>query len=414
MFLFGGSALLAVAAIHERSRLQWGGYLAIAGAVLIKGPLALALCGLTLLVAAALSTDLRRRLFGLQWVMGIALVIAVSAPWFVYMYLRFRQAFVDGYILDENVRLFAASRFGNQPHFWFYFQILAAGLLPWTGLLLGRIADHLRAVWRGEKLDAVETLLWAWTIAIVGFFTASTFKLDHYVFPAAPALCVICARAFVDCREHHDERRHRFARLGLLSVGPLLAGVGVACGYFLIARLDLPRGAFVVPILLTIGGAVLTLRLNVRGARPPRVPWIVSGAMLVVYASVVLWVIPAIEQHKVVDDIARWVAARAGANDRVASYRLNRWNPSFRFYVGRHTEFLEDAQEAKAFFARSEPYYCVMRRDAYDDFVAAGVKFTVSMEQEGMAATTGRVLWRNRIPTARFVVVTSDRERREP
>src|SRR5258708_8285653 len=66
MLLFGGSALLAVAAIHERSRLQWGGYLAIAGAVLIKVPLALALCGLTLLVAAALSAHLRRPLFGLH------------------------------------------------------------------------------------------------------------------------------------------------------------------------------------------------------------------------------------------------------------------------------------------------------------------------------------------------------------
>jgi len=410
MFLFGGSALLAVAALNDRPRLQWGGYLAIAGAVLIKGPLALALCGLTLLIAAAFSVDLRLRLFGLRWVMGVALVVAVSAPWFVYMFLRFRQAFVDGYILDENVRLFAASRFGNQPHFWFYFQILAAGLLPWTGLLLGRIADDVRAVWRGEKLDAVETLLWAWTIAIVGFFTASTFKLDHYVFPAAPALCLICARAFVDCRVRHGDDRHRFARFGLLTIGPLLVAVGLGCGYFLIARLDLPRMAFVVPILLTIGGAVLTARVNVRGGRPPRVPWIVSGAMLIVYASVIVWVMPALEQHKVVDDVARWVAARAAAGDRVASYRLNRWTPSFRFYVGRHATFLEDAHEAAAFFARPEPYYCVMRREAYDEFVASGVKFTLLLEQEGMSATTGRVLWRNQIPTARFVVV-ANRER---
>lgn len=40
------------------------------------------------------------------------------------MYLRFEQAFVNGYILDESVRLFAGSRFANQPGFWFYFRIL--------------------------------------------------------------------------------------------------------------------------------------------------------------------------------------------------------------------------------------------------------------------------------------------------
>ena len=44
-------------------------------------------------------------------------------------------------------------------------------------------------------------LLWAWTAVIVAFFTLSTFKLDHYVFPAAPALCLLCARAWGDVRE---------------------------------------------------------------------------------------------------------------------------------------------------------------------------------------------------------------------
>src|SRR5438876_745195 len=70
-------------------------------------------------------------------------------------------------------------------------------MLPWTGLLVGRLIDDLRAEWRNESSDAVEVMLWMWTAAIVGFFTLSTFKLDHYVFPAAPALCLLCARAWI-------------------------------------------------------------------------------------------------------------------------------------------------------------------------------------------------------------------------
>ena len=42
LFLFGGAALLAVAALRERPRLQWPGYLSIALAVTVKGPVALA------------------------------------------------------------------------------------------------------------------------------------------------------------------------------------------------------------------------------------------------------------------------------------------------------------------------------------------------------------------------------------
>ena len=138
MFMFGGAACLAVAALHDRPRLQWLGYLAIALGVQTKGPIALVLCGLTMLLLMALSADLRRRLLALRWAWGLAVIAAVSAPWFVYMYVRFKDGFVNGYVLDENFRLFAGSRFANQPGFWFYFQILAAALLPWTGLLIGR------------------------------------------------------------------------------------------------------------------------------------------------------------------------------------------------------------------------------------------------------------------------------------
>src|SRR5439155_1696766 len=161
----------------------------------------------------------------------------------------------------------------DQPGGWFYFQILATALPPWTALVVGRLIDDVRAVWRGGRLDTLEVLLWAWTAAVVGFFSLSTFKLDHYVFPAAPALCVVST----------------------------------------------------------------------------------------------------LEQRKVVPEVARWVSARAHSGDRIASFRLNRWNPAFRFYVDRSMTFLEDPAEAATFFSEPGSFYCVMRRSAYDEFVAKGV-----------------------------------------
>src|SRR5438034_1245697 len=46
-FLFGGCAMLALAALRGPRRLQWYGYVALALAFLVKGPLALVLTGLT-------------------------------------------------------------------------------------------------------------------------------------------------------------------------------------------------------------------------------------------------------------------------------------------------------------------------------------------------------------------------------
>jgi 4-amino-4-deoxy-L-arabinose transferase-like glycosyltransferase len=409
LFTFGAASCVTVAVLRDRPHLQWLGYVLLALGVLTKGPIALVLCGLTFLIAIASSADLRRRLLGLRWAVGLLVVVAIAAPWFVYMYLRFRQAFVDGYVLDENFRLFATSRFANQPGFWFYFQILAAGLLPWTGLLLGRLVDDLRKLRRRERLDDLEILLWSWVLAVVGFFSFSTFKLDHYVFPAAPALCLICARAWSDVRADQWASKNTGSRLGLHLIGPFLVTVGLGCGYFLIARLELPTSAAIVPAVLVLSGVILTAVTNVRGGLPPRAPWLVMVALVTTYAGLIVYVLPALEQRKVVPDIAHWVASHAQPADRIASYRLNRWLPAYRFYVGRHATFLEEPAEADAFFGSPEPFYCVMRRNTYDEFVARGIPLRVVYEREGISATSGRALWRSYTPLVRFVVVTRSR-----
>jgi 4-amino-4-deoxy-L-arabinose transferase-like glycosyltransferase len=412
LFLFGGASLLAVAALQNRPRLQWGGYLLVALAVLTKGPLAFVLTGLTLLLSCAFSRELRQRLFRLRFILGFVLIVLVAAPWFVYMWLRFHDGFVNGYVLDENISLYARNRFNARADPWFYFRVLAAGVLPWTGLLLGRLYDDVRNRFRGnDPPDHFDVLLWAWIIAIVGFFTFSHFKLDHYVFPAAPAIALLCARAWTDLRARTLDGLTTGSRLGFHTVGPILVVAGAGGGYFMIARLELPPLAIAVPIVMLIAGGVITARASLGNWKAPRVPWIALAALGITYAGILLFVIPKLEERKVVPDVARWVAGHAQPTDRVAIYRLNRWSTAFRFYVDRHTPHLESASEAKAFFSERQPFYCVMLRPAYEEFVAQGVPLTLAYEREGMWATSGRALWRRRIPSTRFVVVRRSEER---
>ncbi len=407
-FLFGGASLVAVAALGERPRLQWYGYLAIALAVLTKGPLALVLCGLALGLAAVLSRQVRARFSRLRLVSGLAVVLAVAAPWFVYMVVRFGRPFVDGYLLNENIRLYAIDRFtpteSSSP--WFYLRVIGAALLPWTALIVGRLVDEGRAWLRGEgSIDTVDVLLWSWTIAVVAFFTFSRFKLDHYVFPAAPSLCVIGARAWISLGERSGRSRLQGTRAGQLMVGPSLVVAAGALAWLLIARLELPGAALIVPVVLGAAGVAVGLRVRMQ-SRQPGIPWVVFAALLVTYVGALVWVLPALETRKVIPDVARWVASRATAADRVATYRLNRWNTAFRFYVGRDVAMIDAPEAARALFGGAEPFYCTMLSDAYDDFVAHGAPLRVAYERDGMWATSGRVLWRRPAPLTRFVVVT--------
>jgi len=93
-----------------------------------------------------------------------------------------------------------------------------------------RLVDDLRRVARKERLDNVEVLLWAWLVVVIGFFSLSAFKLDHYVFPAAPAACLLCARALSSLGGGPRTAEQAWSRIGLLLVGPVLAAIGVGTG----------------------------------------------------------------------------------------------------------------------------------------------------------------------------------------
>ena len=406
--LFAGVGLVAVAALRDRPRLQYAGYLLVAAAVMIKGPLAFVLCGLTMGLAIAASADLRRRLLGLRWITGLVMAVVIAAPWFVYMYLRFRGDFVAGYVLDENIKLFATERFGDQPPFWFYFQILGTGMLPWTAIVIGRFVDDVRAARERRGPDSLEVLLWAWTIAVVGFFTFSRFKLDHYVFPAAPALCLLCARAWMDVRHAPDAPEHRGARAGIRFVGPFLIVMAGVAAYFLLRQFDLPAATLAVPAIIAICGIVITAGLDSRAGRLPRTPWIALTAMGAIYAALIVAVMPALEQQKVIPDVARWVATRATPETRIASYQLNRWNTAFRFYVDRHVAMIDSDDKLLEFLESSPdaPFYLVMLQSGYEEFLQRGVPLRAVYAREGMWATSGRALWRTGVPPTRFVVVT--------
>jgi 4-amino-4-deoxy-L-arabinose transferase-like glycosyltransferase len=307
--------------------------------------------------------------------------------------------------LNENGSLFASNRFNTKFDPLFYFRVLAAGLLPWTGLAIGRLWDDVGA-FREGTLDDIEILLWCWALAILGFFTASRFKLDHYVFPAAPALCLVCARAWADVRTRVASRSNTGARIGAQTIGPILVIAGTGGGYFMIARLDLPNAAIIAPVVMLVAGIVVTARISFGHTKLPDSPWITLATMAATYAAVVTWVLPALEQHKVIPDVGRWVAARSAEGARVGTYRLNRWSNAFRFYVDRHVSHMNGADEAREFFETTGPGYAVMTSQFFDELTAQGVPLQVEYEREGMWVTSGRALWRRRETPTRFVVVS--------
>jgi len=411
-FLFGGAALLSVAALKDRPRLQYLGYVSIALATLTKGPIAIVLSALVFLLAIAVSRDARQRFLGLRWFAGSVIVLAIAAPWYVYMLRIHGDAFLNGYFLNENLFLFSRPMYGGQPPWWFYLQVLGTAMLPWTGLVLGRLYDDVQAVrTRRVPIDTFEVLLWVWVVAIVGFFSFSQFKLDHYIFPAAPALYLLVARSWTEIRVRTTRLAATGVRIGWHTVGPCLAVAGIVIGVLILYRFDVPDIALVMSAALTAVGMVVSL-MPLRTARAARAPWLVVAALGVTYAGVLVWIAPALERQKVVPELARWVAKHADSEERVAAYTMNRWEPALRFYAGRHIDVLQGPDGARRFFELPEPFVCVMKRSDYKEFVASGIPLRIVHARHGLSVTSAKALWRDRPESTQYVVVTHARHAR--
>src|SRR6185436_11795128 len=84
-----------------------------------------------------------------------------------------------------------------------YVRVFAGGFFPWSAILVGRAIDLFRQR-RFTSWQTEERLLWLWAAVILLFFSVARFKLDHYIFPAAPACCLIAARAWREAAQEAD------------------------------------------------------------------------------------------------------------------------------------------------------------------------------------------------------------------
>ena len=167
----------------------WSPWPVLALAVLTKGPVALVLMALTLLLFAALQADaatLRRRLRPLT---GIALAALLALPWYGLALLREGRPFWDSFFGYHNLQRFTAVVNNHLQPWWFFGPILVVASLPVTPLLLLGLRRALGPWPLRSVPPAVSLLRFAacWLLAVLAFFTIAATKLPSYWLPATPA-----------------------------------------------------------------------------------------------------------------------------------------------------------------------------------------------------------------------------------
>ncbi len=409
-FLFGALACLLVAAKHGRRGIEVTGYALLTLAVMTKGPVALLLVALFIGAGYLGGEQLRQRLRTLRWIRGLVAVALAASPWFIWMAARFGKQFVQAYLLAGNLWYFTQPvAFSSRPvSHTFYIRVFATAFFPWSLIAAGRGADVLRGIRRGVRVSVDERLLWIWLLAIVGFFSAARFKLDTYIFPAAPVCCLLSARAWRSAALD-DFASTRGARWAVLAVaGMLIVGGSFASVYLFELDLNLPAAAVALPLTLTIGGILQLARHARRKWRAPLTAIVPVVTLLVSYVIVGAIGFPVLEQTRPTAFVARRLQQMTPDSAPTALYRLERWRASLRYYSNRPIKRLDTPDQAREFLSQERRVYIVLLRREYEALRAAGLPIYSVMERRAIVGTTGRGLRKQRWG---FLVVASNMPR---
>jgi 4-amino-4-deoxy-L-arabinose transferase-like glycosyltransferase len=328
-FLFGAIALLIVAAMENRRWLQVPAFILLSLAAQIKGPFVFIVVPAAAVVAC-LSKDTRAYVLRIAWIPGLIAAGVLSLPWFVLMWRRFGDVFIRDYVLYNNVQLFAAPLYRKSFHPFFYLRSGAASLFPWSLLLAGVAYGALRARVRAETMSPRRVVLWAWTVTVLVFFSASRFKLDHYIFPIVPAASLLVADAW--------QRRASW--------------------------------------------------------KWSRAWWPLVAAMAVVFAVAVQIGLPYFDSTRPGARLGKWMKPHVTAGDHVIIFNQGRWKASFRYYADHPVQQTVLRNELLDAWRQPNRVYGVLIESDLQVLRDAGLPFRIVYSEPAVVANTGRLIRR--------------------
>ncbi len=157
---------------------------ALAGGILLKGPLILMFVGLAIGTLAILDRS-STWLWRLRPVWGLTWLLILVLPWFVAIFWRAGEAFfADSVGGDMLSKLGAQESHGAPPGLY----LLLFWVTFWPGAPLAGMAAP--AVWRARREPGAQFLL-AWLVPSWIVFELVLTKLPHYVLPLYPAIAIL-------------------------------------------------------------------------------------------------------------------------------------------------------------------------------------------------------------------------------
>ena len=143
----------------------------------------------------------RRLVLSTLW--GVPLIAVVAAVWYVPMFLRHGDTFIDEFIIQQHFQRFTSNKYQHPQPFYFFFWVLPLMTIPWLPFFvlacrkrLVRLVSKLRSVVPTKDMSddgspKLALFAWAWVFVPLIFFSFSGSKLPGYILPSVPPAILI-------------------------------------------------------------------------------------------------------------------------------------------------------------------------------------------------------------------------------
>ncbi len=166
-------------------------------AVLTKGPVAVILTGLVLLVFGCLQKDLGRLWKITQPCRGLLVTLCISLPWYLAELIVEGEPFWKSFFGYHNFQRFTSVVNSHLQPWWFFIPMMLLASLPFTpfliyGLFRSSSSRHFDKVENNlDPPNSLNNFAKAWLLSILLFFTFAATKLPSYWLPATPAAALL-------------------------------------------------------------------------------------------------------------------------------------------------------------------------------------------------------------------------------
>lgn len=320
---------------------------AMAGATLTKGPVGALLPAGAVLLYVLWTRD-ARLLRRLHFVAGLAIYLALAAPWFVVVAVR-NPGFVDFFFVHEHLQRFLTDEARRPGPLWYFAPILLAGALPWTSMLPALTRYGLRR--DPARTFQSQRFALAYAGFVLIFFSASRSKLPSYILPMFPALALLAGAWLAQA----DARRLRVHLVAPAVAGVALVGVALFASRF--ATHDTPpevleamAPGFAAAGLLVLASTFVAAGAFARQRAFAGIAVLAGGAVLAVLAA-----LDGHDEHAAIKssrEVAALLAPRLSPSTPVFSVAM--YDQTLPFYLRRDVTLVAWTDEF-AFGQRHDP-----------------------------------------------------------